>query len=267
MRKMYLVPADQLHKQTDSTPCEEAKPVANRHVPSPKPPAKKEKHPPKRPKPRSRSQHPYEKWVKVRKQIRDDEIGREARVKAVADFLKSVLPPHPPVVHTVQKQTTHTQMEARVAAAAAIPSTSSAVEIYETPKRRPDDDDDDEVDVADGGFVEEAQRYGKKQFRAVASPYLTPYLYKRSFLDTQYGIWKDGDTFMIGDSQLTVDSDSDITIKGKHFRGTHCLWELLTRRKVQRDVMTDDLKAYKKILPLTNGHLTGYELDGNIHIS
>ena len=50
---------------------------------------------------------------------------------------------------------------------------------------------------------------------------------------------------MIGDSALTVDSDSDVTIKVKHFRGTLGLWELLTRRKVQRDVIsTDDMKAY-----------------------
>ena len=32
-------------------------------------------------------------------------------------------------------------------------------------------------------------------------------------------------------------------------------------------ITTDDLKAYKKILLLTNGHLTGYESDGNIHIT
>ena len=63
---------------------------------------------------------------------------------------------------------------------------------------------------------------------------------------------------MTGDSPLTVDSDSDITIKGKRFRGTYGLWELLTRRKVERDKITkDDLKAYKKVLLLTNGHLTG----------
>ena len=65
-----------------------------------------------------------------------------------------------------------------------------------------------------------------------------------------------------------MDRDSDITIKGKHFRGTQGLWELLTRRKVQRDKLTtDDLRAYKKILLLTNGHLTGYVPDGKIHIS
>ena len=45
------------------------------------------------------------------------------------------------------------------------------------------------------------------------------------------------------------------------------LWELLTRRKVQWDIITkDDLKAYKKILLMTSGHLTGYEPEDNIHI-
>ena len=46
----------------------------------------------------------------------------------------------------------------------------------------------------------------------MAGLYLTPYLYKRSLLDTQYGVRKEGDAFMIGDSPLTVDDDSDISI-------------------------------------------------------
>ena len=52
-------------------------------------------------------------------------------------------------------QSPPTQTEARVAAAE-IPSTSSAAEIYETPKRRPNDegDVDDDKDIADGAFVE-----------------------------------------------------------------------------------------------------------------
>ena len=73
---------------------------------------------------------------------------------------------------------------------------------------------------------------------------------------------------MIGDSPLTVDSYGDIRIKGKRFRGTQCLWELLTRKKVQWDfITTDELKTYTKILLLTNGHLTAYQPVGNIHIS
>ena len=73
---------------------------------------------------------------------------------------------------------------------------------------------------------------------------------------------------MIDNSLLTVVDDIDITMNGKRFIWTHGLCELLTPKKVQWDIIhTDDLKAYKKILLLTNGHFTGYEPDSNIHIS
>ena len=62
-------------------------------------------------------------------------------------------------------------------------------DIYENPKRRPDEDIDDDDDVADGTSVEkDAQEYGREKYGAVAGSYLTPYLYKRSFLNTHYGI-------------------------------------------------------------------------------
>jgi len=44
-----------------------------------------------------------------------------------------------------------------------------------------------------------------------------PYVYKRRFLDTQYGIRKDGATYKIGDSPMLVDQDGDITIKENEF--------------------------------------------------
>jgi len=44
--------------------------------------------------------------------------------------------------------------------------------------------------------------YGRENVGPIASPYLIPYGYKRRFLDTQYGIRKDGDLFMIGDSPI-----------------------------------------------------------------
>ena len=48
---------------------------------------------------------------------------------------------------------------------------------------------------------------------------------------------------MIGDSAVLVDTNSDITIKGQEFRGTKGLWELLTRKKVNRKLITTvDLK-------------------------
>ena len=91
-----------------------------------------------------------------------------------------------------------------------------------------------------------------------------PCVYKRHFLDTQCGIRKDGDMFMIGDSLIVVDTDGDITIQERVFKGSKGLWELLTCKKVNMEFITkDDLKTYKKILTMTNAHLTGYQPDGN----
>jgi hypothetical protein len=87
-----------------------------------------------------------------------------------------------------------------------------------------------------------------------------PYVYKRRFLDKQYGIRKDDDTFKNGDSPVLVDQDGDITIKENDFRGSEELWELLTRKYVNKEhVTSDDLRKYKKILQLTNAHLEGCE--------
>ena len=46
------------------------------------------------------------------------------------------------------------------------------------------------------------------------------------------------------------------------------MWELLTRKKVNMEFITkDDLKTYKKILTMTNAHLTKYQSAGNINIT
>ena len=94
LRKMYLVRAEQRQN-------------------SPAKPPKRLSRKPKRPKPRSRF-HPYDKWVKVRGKICEDQLERDVRVKAVADFLKSVLPQPPtsllPAEYTTpQRQSTPTQ--------------------------------------------------------------------------------------------------------------------------------------------------------------
>jgi len=71
-----------------------------------------------------------------------------------------------------------------------------------------------------------------------------PYVYKRRFLDKQYGVHKEGDIFMIGDSRIVVDTVGDITIKDRVFKGSKGLWELMTRKKVNTEFITkDDLKS------------------------
>jgi hypothetical protein len=73
---------------------------------------------------------------------------------------------------------------------------------------------------------------------------------------------------MIGDSRVGVDSDGNIHIKNVAFPATKGLWELLTRKKVDKKVITNaNLKQYKTILETTNVHLEGYDPEANIRIS
>jgi len=131
-----------------------------------------------------------------------------------------------------------------------------------------EDDEYEEDDYDDNFFEDEALDYGRENVGPVASPYLMPYVYKRRFLDTQYGVRMDGDMFMIGDSPVVVDTTGDITIKDVVFKESKGLWELLTRKKVNTKVITkDDLKSYKKILTMSNAHLNKYQPDGNINIT
>jgi hypothetical protein len=87
-------------------------------------------------------------------------------------------------------------------------------------------------------FSRRTQRFGRENVGPVAGPYLMPYVYKRRFPDTQYGIRKDGDIFKIGDSPVLVDQDGDITVKENEFRGSEGLWELLTRKNVNKEHVT-----------------------------
>ena len=98
----------------------------------------------------------------------------------------------------------------------AIVSNSNEV-VYEIPTRRlfleleEDDDDDDD----DDNFAEkDVQAFGREDVGTIASPYIVPYFYNKYFLDTKYGNRNVGDSFMIGDSAILVDTDSDITFKG-----------------------------------------------------
>jgi len=130
----------------------------------------------------------------------------------------------------------------------AIASTSKTI-LYETPTHRPfPEPEDDDYDEVDNDFSEEdLQTFGRENVGPIASPYIVPYFYNRRFLGTQYGVRKVVDSFMIGDSTVLVDTDSDVTIKGQEFRGTKGLLELLTRKNANgKLITTDDLKNIRK---------------------
>jgi len=69
----------------------------------------------------------------------------------------------------------------------------------------------------------------------------------KRFHDTKYGIHKDGEQIMIGESPVFIDTDDNLKIKGTAFRGTGGLWELLTCKNVNMHLIgMQDLKIYKK---------------------
>jgi len=194
----------------------------------------------------------------------------------VADFLKQVLPPssstsdasHSGTQAELGPATPYIKSEppsapAKPHIATPIPSTSSDV-IYQTSTPPPPsivkgDDDEDGDDV---GAKPHVLEFGAKTLGELASPYVSPYVYesKRRFLDTEYGIRRVDDEYMIGDSRVSVDRDGNIHIKKVEFPATKGLWELLTRKKVnKKSVTSNDLKQYKTILEMTNAHFEGYD--------
>lgn len=146
---------------------------------------------------------------------------------------------------------------------------ASAAEVFETPRRGVEFEaggTDTEGGNDDYDNVENVRRFGRTHFGPLASPYLTPYLYNKRFLDKVFGIRREEDgTFMIGDSPVAVDDRSDITVQGKRYKGTPGLWEVLTRKNVKHSITTThDLKTYKRILELSSGHLENHDPSGNI---
>jgi len=241
---------------------------------------------------RSAARREYDKWFKVRVKLHEADVERMRQIKTVADLLKQVLPAFPPPPRRVivsfwyaDRTWSHkryikseppppaTPAKRRIACKTAPISSTSSDVLYETstppptPSIKRDVDDDEDVSAHDQRVEPDVLECGARTLGELASPYVSPYLYESKWrgLDTEYGMRRVGDGFMIGDSRVGMDRDGNIHIKNVEFPATKGLWELLTRKKVnKKSVTTDDLKQYKTILEMNNAHLEGYEPEGNI---
>jgi len=82
--------------------------------------------------------------------------------------------------------------------------------------------------------------FSVQQFGRVAGPYIASYVFHAAYVDKDYGVRRDVDgKFRIGNSVVKIDQDSDVIIQGVHYKGTKGLFELLTRKKVDRSFVTD----------------------------
>jgi hypothetical protein len=80
-----------------------------------------------------------------------------------------------------------------------------------TPKRESgDDDDDDDIEIID---LRESGKTPQFRFKL-------------------YGIRKEGDKLMIGNSEVDLDEPGVIAVKGKRFKLTRGLWHLFTRNGI-----------------------------------
>ena len=70
---------------------------------------------------------------------------------------------------------------------------------------------------------------------------------------------------MIRDSPISVDENSDVTVRGLTYKGTKELWEILTKKNVDRSLITVyDMRSYKRILESTSGNLSDNDSSGYI---
>jgi hypothetical protein len=173
LRKMYLVSEDQINKtKTDQNPPKTKKVLTRKKI----------------------QQHDYDKWLQMRDKIREDEIRHKNQIKAIADFLQKVLPQQQhskKVSFKPEQQHSDVGENPRKRRLAFAPSPEDVYEplpstsvFYETAKKSKIESDD----VSDATEVspEHVRKFGRANFGALASPYLTPYVYNKRFLDKQY---------------------------------------------------------------------------------
>ena len=86
---------------------------------------------------------------------------------------------------------------------------------------------------------EEIARFSETHFGRIASRYLFRYVKGNLTIDTAYEIRRETNgTFMMRDSPLSVDENSDVTVLGVTCEGTVGLSELLTKKYVDLSLVT-----------------------------
>jgi len=227
-------------------------------------------------------QHPYDKWVKMRHEMREADINRKALIQNIANFLQKVLPGNAPVKSKIIKpdftehppstpdftehppSPIHTDTTSVWPSPASLPSTSHEI-IYETPIRS-EEEEEMEVEGADYVSEPEVTEFSTKHFGSVASLYVSSYAFRDRNVDKDFGIRREADrTFKIGTSTVEIDPRSNVYVQGKMYEGTPGLFELLTRKKVDHSLIsTNDLKSYRHILNATNAHRENHDPTGVI---
>ena len=201
-------------------------------------------------------QHPYDKFVAIRGEIEEAAVGRKALIRAIADFIKLVLPENilaqkvvlPKSVSSAQTAQTPSPPPPPQRAPVALSSTSDYVFQTETSPvstriigaAAADDDGDEDYGVAGAVGEGDVHAFSRKSFGEIASPYLAPSVHKKGLLDAEYGLRKVGNRFFMGNCDVVVDSNIEVCIRDMHSKGTRGHWEQLTRKRVDTTPISED---------------------------
>ena len=69
----------------------------------------------------------------------------------------------------------------------------------------------------------------------MASPYVAAYVFRTGNVNKDFRMRRNVDgTFLIADADVEIDQDSKVIVHGKSYKGARGLFELLTRKKLNR---------------------------------
>ena len=176
-------------------------------------------------------QHPYDRWVKMRSEMQEADIDRKTLIHKNADFLQKILPsnnahteqtmaapPSPPESPDAQEEF-NSEDPAYPSGPPFLPRESES--LFESPiKRSLSTDSEDEGAASHVPGESSVREFSTRHFGAIASPYVSAYVYRTRNLDRDYGMRRDADgTFRIGNAEVVIDQDSNVFVKGKSYRG------------------------------------------------
>jgi hypothetical protein len=105
------------------------------------------------------------------------------------------------------------------------------------------------------------------QFGTFAAKYVLLHLKKdlSNELDKLYGIRTDGKRWLLGNTNVEI-ADDNIYVKGKEYKGTPGLFELLFLTSPGKSLITTkDLEIYKQLLLATSAHKQSYDPERQIN--
>ena len=101
------------------------------------------------------------------------------------------------------------------------------------------------------------------------SKYIHNVLKRKLSHDPTFGVYRDGvnGSFKIGRSSFKF-NNKHVFVDGKRYKATEGLWELLSKSKPDKNLVTlHDRQAYKRILLQSNAHRVNYSPSGKIKVN